>query len=296
MFYEGSMTGNEKILLIVNPISHEIKGQNVESIVKQELNPAQFDFDIVFTEYAGHAARLAKDAIGSYDIVAAVGGDGTVNEVASALIHSEVALAIIPVGSGNGLARHLKIPIGLRASIQALNHAHMLLVDTAEINHKPFLMAAGIGFDALVAHRFASFGKRGLLSYIQVALKEYFSFEPMNYHLQVDGKWIERKAFLISFANGSQYGNDFQIAPEADLQDGLLDLVIVSPVTFWDIPGMLFRSRWGSFQAETHQCREVKVVSKHIIAHVDGEPMQFEGELHIRVVPQSLKIMAPSLR
>jgi diacylglycerol kinase (ATP) len=288
------MLGSVKILFIVNPLSHEIKGRDISSLLNAEIDLTRFTYDVVFTEASGHAAKLARDAIGSYDIIAAVGGDGTVNEVASSLIHSDTALAIIPVGSGNGLARHLKIPVGLRPALKALKHSEAITIDTGKINAKPFVVAAGIGFDALVADRFASFGKRGLLSYLQVALKAYFSYEPKDYRLQIDGEWINRKAFLISFANGSQYGNDFQIAPAADLQDGKLDVVIVKPVSLWQMPGMLFRSRFGTFQAETVRCEEVKVATTHILTHVDGEPITFDGELHICVVPRSLRIMVPS--
>lgn len=302
VFYEGgveaqaNMSGKENILFIVNPISHGIKGHDVQSIFKETIDSARFNYDIVFTESPGHASKIAHDAIGVYDIIAAVGGDGTVNEVASSLIHTEASLAIIPVGSGNGLARHLKIPVGLSPSLKALNHAHPITIDTGEINHKPFLMAAGIGFDALVAHRFASFGKRGLFSYVQVALKEYFSYQPVDYHMQLDGKEIRRKAFLIAFANGSQYGNEFQIAPRADLQDGKLDLVIMQPVSFWQIPSKLFQSRFGSLEAETYQCREVKIEATQILTHVDGEPVEYTENLLIRVVPQSLIVMVPSSR
>jgi diacylglycerol kinase (ATP) len=167
--------------------------------------------------------------------IAAVGGDGTVNEVGRALVHSEAVLAIIPVGSGNGLARHLGIPVGLKKGIKALNHAYPIVIDTGKINDKIFLGVAGIGFDAHIAHKFALFGKRGFFSYCQVASREFSLYAPQSYFITIDGKQITKKAFILTFANSSQYGNNFLIAPKARVSDGYLDLVIID-----DIPSIQF--------------------------------------------------------
>src|SRR5262249_1311819 len=155
-----------------------------------------------YTQYPQHATELALKAVrDSADIIAAVGGDGTVNEIGKALINTKAVLAIIPAGSGNGLARHLGIPVGLTRAIKALNHAHPMAIDTAKINEEIFLGTAGIGFDAHIAHAFAQFGKRGFLSYCQVALKEFSQYEPQSYHMTIDGKQLIRKALILTFAN-----------------------------------------------------------------------------------------------
>nr|ALS90992.1 TIGR00147: lipid kinase, YegS/Rv2252/BmrU [uncultured bacterium] len=168
-------------MFIVNPISHEIKGLDIKKIIEKNLDINQFEYTILYTQYAQHASELAQEAlINSADIIAAVGGDGTVNEVGSVLVNAEAVLAIIPVGSGNGLARHLGIPVGLTKAIKALNSGHPVMIDTAKINEKAFLGVAGIGFDAHIAHKFALFGKRGFFSYCQVAAKEFFLYTPQS--------------------------------------------------------------------------------------------------------------------
>lgn len=275
------MTAKERVLFIVNPTAHGLVGQDIHALIQEEIDHARFDYEISFQ----------MCPIDGFTIVAAVGGDGTVNQVARMLIHTKSALAVIPAGSGNGFAGHLRIPRNLRASIRALNQAQKITIDTAKINGKPFVGVAGIGFDALVANRFACFGKRGLLSYMQVILQEYFGYQPQKYRFKINDLWIEREALQICFANGSQYGNQFQIAPNADMQDGLLNVVIVKPSSLWQIPQQLIQSRLGSYHAETFCCREVQVDTKGCQVHLDGEPVNLDGPLSIQIIPQSLNVM-----
>lgn len=295
----GNALEKKQIVFIVNPISHEIKGLDLKKIIKTNLDSKQFEYKIVYTQYPQHAFTLAQNAVNdSADIIAAVGGDGTVNEVGKALVHSEAVLAIIPVGSGNGLARHLKIPVGLTKAIKALNHASPIIMDTAKINEKTFLGVAGIGFDAHIAHKFALFGKRGFFSYCQVALKEFSLYKPQPYRITLDGKPITKKAFILTFANSSQYGNNFIIAPEARVSDGYLDLVIIDDIPIYSIPQFLFRCRHGtlnhSHHFETHQFKELTIQHPHIQAHIDGEPIVFENEIKVTIQPKSLKILVPT--
>ncbi|HEV8051807.1 MAG TPA: diacylglycerol kinase family protein [Parachlamydiaceae bacterium] len=290
--------GKKQIVFIVNPISHNIKGFDIQSIVEKNLDTRQFEYKIVYSQYVGHATQLAQDALfNSFDIVAAIGGDGTVNEVGKALINTDLTLAIIPVGSGNGLARHLGIPVGLSQSIQALNHAHTVVIDTAKINDIPFLGVAGIGFDAQIAQQFAVFGKRGLLSYCQVALAEFSDYESQSYFIKIDGKEITRKAFILTFANSSQYGNNFIIAPNAQIDDGYLDLVIIDEVSVYSIPALLYQLKSGRMEYssyfETHRFKEITISQPLVQAHMDGEPVHFYEQINISVVPHSLKIMVP---
>lgn len=290
-------SSKKQIVFIVNPISHEIKGVDIKKIIEKNLDSSQFDYKILYTQYAQHATKLAQEALTSSDIIAAVGGDGTVNEVGGALINTKAMLAIIPVGSGNGLARHLGIPVGLTEAIKALNHAHSIVVDTAKINDKTFLGVAGIGFDAYVAHKFALFGKRGFFSYCQVALKEFSSYTSQPYSILIDGKQINRRAFILTFANSSQYGNNFIIAPKARISDGYLDLVIIDDIPAYSIPQFLYRFRNGtlnySSHFETHPFKEITIQSSYIQAHIDGEPIVCQNEIKVKVQPKSLKILIP---
>lgn len=294
----GNSYEKKRIVFIVNPISHEIKGLDINKIIEKNLDFNKFEYKIVYTQYAQHASKLAQDAlINSADIIAAVGGDGTVNQVGRILVDTETALAIIPVGSGNGLARHLGIPVGLIKAIKALNHSYPIVIDTAKINNEIFLGVAGIGFDAHIAHQFARFEKRGFFSYCQVALREFSLYEPKSYLITIDGKQIIRKAFILTFANSSQYGNDFIIAPKAKIADGYLDLVIIDNIPIYSIPQFLYRFGHGtlnhSHHFETHKFREITIQDPYMQAHIDGEPILFENEIKITIQQKSLKILIP---
>ena len=296
--FGNALDGKQRIVFIVNPISHEIKGLDIRRIIEENLDSKQFEYKIVYTQYAQHATKLAQDALlDSTDIIAAVGGDGTVNEVGRALVNTKAVLAIIPVGSGNGLARHLGIPVGLTQAIKALNQAHPIVIDTAKINDKTFLGVAGIGFDAHIAHKFAQVGKRGSFSYYQVALSEFSRYEPKSYRITIDGKQIIRKAFVLTFANSSQYGNDFIIAPKARISDGYLDLVILDDIPGYSIPQFIYKFRQGtldrSHHFETHRFREITIHHPYLQAHIDGEPILFQNAIKVTIQPKSLKILVP---
>ena len=289
----------KKILFIVNPISHELLELDFKRIVSNNLDPSQYDYDIVYTEYRKHAYELALKAANDHlDVVAAVGGDGTVNEVAKALINRNISLAIIPAGSGNGLARHLGIPINPIKAVRALNHAHQIVIDTAKINDQTFLSVAGVGFDARVAWEFSGLGKRGKLAYLQAAFKEFPSYDSKPYLLTIDGEQRLKKAFILSFANGSQYGNGFVIASQARLQDGYLDLIIVEDLPGYALPAFLYRFKQGTLQdsgrVESIRFKELTVHQQRTEGHVDGEPVIFQGDITIKVLPASLKILVPN--
>lgn len=296
--FGNSLDRKKRIVFIVNPISHEIKGFDIRRIIEKNLDLRLFEYEIVYTQYAQHAIKLAHNALlGSADIIAAVGGDGTVNEVGRSLINTKGVLAIIPVGSGNGLARHLGIPVGLAQAIKALNHSHPIVIDTAKINDKIFLGVAGIGFDAHIAHQFAQFGKRGFLSYCQVALGEFLRYDPQSYLIKIDGKEIMRKAFILTFANSSQYGNDFIIAPNARIHDGYLDLIIIDDIPGYLTPQFIYKFKRGTLDHsrhfETHRFKEITIQHPSMQAHVDGEPILFQNQIKVTIQPDSLKIMVP---
>ena len=228
-----------KIVFILNPHSGTDDKVRMPKLIEENINTKAYDYDIVFTEYAGHAADIAKDcASRGIDIVVAVGGDGTINEVARSIVHTNTALGIIPCGSGNGLARHLCIPLDPRKAISLINRACIESLDYGVINDLPFFCTCGMGFDAFISLKFAGAGKRGPLTYIENVLKEGLKYKPETYEGEMEDEKEPKKynAFLIACANASQYGNNAYIAPKATMTDGLMDVIIMEPFTAFDAP------------------------------------------------------------
>jgi diacylglycerol kinase (ATP) len=285
-----------KIIFIINPISGGRKKDHIPALISKHLNNQKFDFSFEFTEYKGHAAELSGSGDAEYYIAA--GGDGTLNEVASKLIHSSSGMGILPLGSGNGLARHLGIEMNTAKAIEQLNTAEELLIDTCSVNGKPFVNMAGVGFDAHIGKMFAESTERGFKTYVLQTLKEFRNYKPQAYRLKYQDIEKKHEAFLLSLANSSQYGNNAFIAPKADLQDGLFDVCLLKPFKIWDMPGIGFRL----FNKTIDKCplmhsirtNELLIERENEgVAHLDGEPMDFGKTLHIRMHPGSLKILAP---
>jgi YegS/Rv2252/BmrU family lipid kinase len=228
--------------------------------------------------------------------VAAVGGDGTVNEVARALVNSNTALGIVPYGSGNGLARHLGIPISMRQSLELLKTATPHSVDYGLVNEVPFFCTAGIGFDALVGNRYAAAGTRGIATYMQKVLSEIATYKPEEYAITIDGKTIRRSAFLVTFANASQWGYNAYIAPAASLSDGMLDVVVVGKFPLLRAPEMgvqlLVKQIDKLHFVETFRCRAATLRrDREGYVHFDGEPGYMGSEVNVQVVHAALKVM-----
>lgn len=286
----------KKIRVIVNPIAG---GKNKEKIVekiKQGLDPKKFSVEILYTKGPFHAKELAEEAINNgVEIVAAVGGDGTINEIAQALVGSKAALAIIPVGSGNGLARHLRLPLNVSRAVEIINKGRAEWIDAVSINEKYYLGVAGIGFDAEIGWKFAQLRSRGVFSYIVAVIKSFPSYHSSHFELTVDGQKIAREAFLISFANSSQFGNGVIIAPTARINDGLVDVVILNkfPVAATaKIAYQLFHPKLArSKYVEIIQCKEVDIDQPNLHAHIDGEPVFFEKGLHLKILPSSVRVI-----
>lgn len=285
-----------KALFIVNPISGGKNKDDVPHLIKRHLNTDVFDYVIVFTNNVSHARQLAKDAIGVYDIAVAVGGDGTVNEVASGLVGSNVILGILPFGSGNGLSRFLNIPMDIQKAIENLNTGHIELIDSAEMNGQPFFNMAGMGFDAHISEVFSHNKKRGFLSYIKAAINEIAVYKSQRYHIIIDGKEYDREAFILSLANSSQYGNDMHISPRASVQDGLLDVCVIKPFPAYRLPEMGFRMMFKKVEGSKY----LEIIKGAHIAinrqspgpiHLDGEPQITDAEVKINIVPGSLKVI-----
>jgi len=288
----------KRICFIVNPISGIGRQKVIEKLIYEQLNRSLFDYEIAYTKAAKHAMELSADAASrNVDIVVAVGGDGSVNEIARGLVDTKTVLAIIPTGSGNGLARHLNIPINIKKAMQVINSGKTITIDTVKMNNETFVNVAGIGFDAHIGWEFSKFGKRGFSSYLKVITRELPGYKSQNFELIIEDKSIFKKAFLISFANGSQWGNNAQIAPTANISDGEIDIAILKDFNFLNALRIGYRLLKGNLHQssflEIIRTTEVLVKQEGKIAHIDGEPIEIGKELKIKVNPSSLNILVP---
>jgi diacylglycerol kinase (ATP) len=289
----------KKIVFIVNPISGKGKQVRIEEYLAKCLDKSKFRYKVILTTKQGEATVITHNAIAEgADFIVAVGGDGTVNEVGKALAGTNTPLGIIPTGSGNGLARHLNIPTDFRKSIAILNKGKVVRIDTAKIDEELFISIAGMGFDAFVAKKFAKQGKRGFWTYFKVAITSYVGYRPKKYILEIDGKVIERRALLISFANSSQFGNNASIDPDAQVDDGLIDVCIVKKLPFWKMlfigPMLMTKHFDRSRYVEIIPAREVHVKRKKArTIHLDGDPKKGRKEFTMKIHPLSLHIIVP---
>lgn len=284
------------IAFIVNPISGTKAKSRVAKLIRELLDTQQFAPTIVVTEYAGHATQLAQQfAMQDYYAVVAVGGDGTVNEVACGLIGTNTALGIIPNGSGNGFARHLDISTRMNRAIEMLNSSEVINVDYGLVNDIPFFSTFGVGFDAVVAHDFAD-SNRGFKGYVQSIFKDLFQYKPETYHLAGEGFDIDSKAFLINFANAGQWGYDAYIAPKASVQDGLLDVAIVTEFPMTAAPGLALSLFTKDIDENLHmntiRTKQMTLTrNSEGPAHIDGTPTTLPAQLHVRIVEDGLKVL-----
>jgi YegS/Rv2252/BmrU family lipid kinase len=289
----------KRILFIVNPVSGIGKQRSVERLIENGLDKTKFVSSIVYTNAPGHASELSRKAADDgVEIVVAVGGDGTVNETAAGLVGTSASLAIVPAGSGNGLARHLKIPMNLKRAIEIVNRGNRLKIDTATINDQLFVNVAGVGFDASVAKKFAVAGKRGFSTYLRITTNSYKHYEPKQYTLIIDGKVFKRRALLISFANSSQFGNNTSIDPSASINDGYIDVCIVGKMPYWKalfFAPLLFLKKFDQTRyVEIIRAKEVVLKrSKGKSIHLDGDPKLMGKELIMKINPLSLNVIVP---
>jgi YegS/Rv2252/BmrU family lipid kinase len=286
----------KKIAFIINPISGGKSKVQLPELIEQHLDRAQFSYQLCHTEFVGHAKKLVRDLLPDTDLFVAVGGDGTVNEIASVLVGSDKYLGIIPMGSGNGLATFLGIPFQVKEALELINQFNFTRIDSATLNGHPIFNVSGIGFDAQISTRFARDKTRGLWGYIRNTFAEVLKYRPQWYILKLDGKTIQRKAFMISLANSSQYGNNAHISPNASLTDGLLDICVVKPFPLYMFPVLSYRM--FSKTADRSAYLEIFKIKEALIqrdvpgpVHLDGEPIELEAELHIVVNPASLNVI-----
>ena len=272
-----------KVQTIINPIAGVGSKRKIPKMIQQMCDEAGFDLTITFTEYAGHASDVTRKAIEKgADCIIAVGGDGTVNEIARAMLHT------------------LHIPMEPKKALEVIAKRHLTTIDCCKANGRVFFCTCGVGFDAAVSQKFAGEKRRGSLTYIKNTIEEYLSYKPEIYDLIVDGQALQEKAFLVACGNASQYGNNAYIAPHANIQDGQMDITILSPFLPIDIPPLaiqLFTKRID----KNSKIRTMKAASLSIIRqkpgvmHLDGEPIIADKRIDISVIPQSLKVFTPEV-
>lgn len=289
----------KKVLFIVNPRSGGRFPAKISQLIEQHVPKQFFDYRIEFTRDKGHATELARQAVNNRtDYVFAIGGDGTMNEVARSLVRTESTLGIVPTGSGNGLARHLTIPLSVINALRLLTEGKRICIDSGTLNDEPFFCIAGAGFDAYIGKCFDEQKTRGFQTYFKTTLREFTSYKPELYRLTVGERRVEKKAFLVSFANSSQYGNNAYIAPKASLQDGLLDVCLLRPFPPLEALNMgvklfnrtLHNSRYLDYWTATEAVLERKTSAP---VHLDGEPRLMNEVLTVKIKPASLWVLVP---
>ena len=289
----------ETVLFIVNPISGTGNSNNLSGKIEKSIDTSRFTPSIVISQTPGDSYHLAKAYLEKgIKKIFAVGGDGTVNEVARALVNTNAILGVIPVGSGNGFARHLRIPLNIAKAVKIMNRERIIMVDFGLINQMPFFCTAGVGFDAHIGNKFAQLQGRGFTNYVKTTIKEYFRYEPQLYTLRDNGSAMEKEAFSITVANASQFGNNAYIAPNADVTDGMLDVTIISPFPKYLSPSFgvkLFNKKLGrSKYVEMFRIRQLTIErSNSGFVHFDGEPSTMDKELTFKIQPLGLKVFIP---
>lgn len=287
----------QSALLLINPISGTRDKKGLCEMAQSRLNAAGITLDIAETQYKGHGAELAKEAAAAgTDIVIVAGGDGTVNEVASALMHTGTTLGLIPSGSGNGLARTLGIPMDFDKAIDMIARCKPYSIDCGIAEGKPFFCTFGVGFDAAVTEKFASGKRRGKMQYVRSALLEYLNFTPDQYAMEIDGEIYTEEALLIAVSNASQYGNNAYIAPRASLSDGLLDVTVIrnGPTIEQMMAGIGLLS--GQIDKnriiDTFKAKNIRIARRSEgAAQLDGEPLTLGKVINIHCDPGCLKIL-----
>ena len=270
------------------------KGLEIKDKISALFADKSEEFQIYVTEYAGHAEKLAREAID--EVVVAVGGDGTVNEVARGLVGSNKALGIIPCGSGDGLARHLGISHNTNKALKRIENGECKCMDAAEINGRLFFSVCGVGFDAVVSERFAKCGKRGLANYIKQGLRTWKEYAPERYTIEIDGTSIETDALFITIGNSDQWGNGAKITPLADCCDGILDITVVEEFGAFALPGMAYRLMTGTLdrsqRVHCYKGKNIRIVrANEGPAHADGDWFIASNTLEIKILPSALKVL-----
>lgn len=290
---------NQEIVFIINPIAGTHQKERIVEAIQQSFKKEEYQ--IFITKHPGHAYDIAREKAGDKcGIIVAVGGDGTVNEVASALVGYDCKLGIIPAGSGNGLARYLKIPVHISDALDIIKNHKVRKIDAGHVNDRYFFCTCGAGFDASVGKAFAKDNHRGMISYLRTTVHQYIKYSPKTYILKISKKKIRLDAFLVTFANSGQFGNNAYIAPNALIDDGMLDLCILRPFPKSSTITLGLRLFFKNIDQSPYlEMMRVKKATlkrkgkKKISLHIDGEPLTFHNKLKVKAVPKAVSVMVP---
>jgi len=293
------MSEVKKVLFIINKYSGTGYEPSVEGKITDLCGELGYEPTLEFTKARGHATALAKQAAADhFRFVFAMGGDGTVNEVAQGLLHSSTPMGILPKGSGNGLARHLRIPLNFVKSLALLSHHEIIAMDTMMVNGNLSVNVSGIGFDGHVANSFGKDGKRGLWGYTQLVLKQYLQFKEFQVDVSIDAQRLNKPVFILAIANASQFGNNACVSPGASVADGQLDVCFIEKIPLWQ--GPTFAAQVFSRKIDySHLVRivkgkEVQIALKNPMEyHIDGEGMGYAQQFNIQLQPASLRVIKP---
>lgn len=287
-----------QISIVVNPVSGTNSARKRAKRVVKALEE-HFCIKALYTEYAGHGIELTQQLIAKgTDVLIAVGGDGTVNEISSALTGSRTALFIVPTGSGNGLARDLGMyGLSIKQIIERIEQNNIHLIDSGMADKKAFFCTCGTGFDAYIGHLFAQTKVRGFLTYIKLSLLAFKNYTPLTYQLKTDQGEYTRRAFIINIANNKQFGNNAYIAPLANMQDGLFTVTIIKPFKWYNVPYMayslFFKRMHKNKFVETFDCGDCKLtIPENGYLHVDGEPITTQSNpILVQIKPASIHVL-----
>ncbi len=288
-------------MFIINPISGVYKKKNIPEKVARYIDYVQYDYTIRFTQYAGHASLIAQQAVEEgYDVCVAVGGDGSINEVAQSLVGTNTALGLIPYGSGNGFATHLKIPPrNAEASIDILNTGKRVKVDLVKSNLRYFVSVAGFGLDSYVARRFHHHKVRGWASYAWASVKEMlFYYKPLDAKMDIDDITIERPVYLFTAFNANQYGYNFGVFPSTSLKDGVMDVIILNDFPMWKLTYILICLALKRAdlinEAESYRAKKINIYgTKKMIYQFDGDSFVYHDDVTFEVIPQCIDVIVP---
>lgn len=289
----------KKILFIINPRAGTDRNKSLQKDINRYLNKDLFESKIVYTEHAGHAISLTRSAVkNDFNIVVAVGGDGSVNEVVKGLYGSKTMLAIIPKGSGNGLARSLKIPLKPQKAIRLINQMKICEIDVGKVDENIFVSTVGVGFDALVTYKFQDHPKRGFFSYIFIILKNIWSYKSKNWKFKIEGNEMNSTSFMLNIANSNQLGYGFRLHPHSMFsKDGFILFNLKKfPVILF--PWIALRAFMGVLHKSKYV--EIQKIKEIIIQHpnlnyiqLDGESKPCAQEIHIGILPKKIKVIVP---
>ncbi len=290
------MIVKQKIHFIINPISGGKSKTHIPDLIFKVLDKNVYDIKIFYTQGQESNHHLAATSAMEADIIVAVGGDGTINNVAQYVTNTNKIFGIIPMGSGNGLARELNIPTNPEMALTLINEQKIKSIDTGKANNQFFINIAGVGFDAHIAHLFASASSRGFKTYAKITFKEFFSYKNRSYQLSYNGITKQAKAFMICVCNGTQFGNNVFPAPKAIYNDGLFDVVVFNSFKLWRVPQIAFKLFKGDVSdlpfVETFKTDSLTISRpQKEVANIDGEAIWLDDKITFKIFKQNLKVI-----